>query len=180
MKRLVALILLFLVASACWGAKSVNREKAEDDIREAVFRYQFTDSSWCKPAQVYFLSVNNNDPGKAVIKRFQGHRPEVKPLSKCRIDKVWVRGRLPESVMDRETGGRGLIFKASAIKWLNSSKVEVVGGYFADGLNSSRSTYTIELEKGHWGVTRDKGQWTARSGDVYQRGMSKSKSKIND
>jgi len=160
MRRFTAVtLLLFVAATACLGAQKSSRAKAEDDIREAVFRYQFTHNCWGRPEKVYFLSVNDKDPSKAFMRRFRGHKPPVKPVSKCRIDKNLVPGRPKTAVIDRETGDRGLIFKTEKIKWLNATKVAVEGGYYADGRGASGNTYTVEMKKGRWVVTKDDMKW---------------------
>ena len=66
-----------------------------DDIREAVFRYQFKHigSGWVK---VYFLSFGRDkSPSDKFMKRFKGHKPSVKKES---------QSIFKDGLKDKETG----------------------------------------------------------------------------
>jgi hypothetical protein len=125
----------------------------EDDIREAVFRYEFAHnaSGQQQTAKVYFLSLGKDtDPGDAFMSRFKDHKPPVKKRSQA-------TGQF--EVIDKETGERGLIFRVTAIKRLDENKVVVDGGYYEAGLSSSGNTYTVERTEHKWGVTKDQMNW---------------------
>jgi hypothetical protein len=125
----------------------------EDDIREAVFRYEFAHnaSGQQQNAKLYFLSVDKDkDPSDAFISRFKDHKPPVKKRSRA-------TGEF--EVIDKETGERGLIFRATTIKQLSEDKVEVDGGYYEAGLSSSGNTYAVERKDHKWVVTKDEMRW---------------------
>lgn len=62
-----------------------DRSAIEDDIREAVFRYQFNHnaSGLKQNAKVYYLSFGEEgkEPSDAFLERFKGHTPPVKKAS---------------------------------------------------------------------------------------------------
>jgi hypothetical protein len=125
----------------------------EDNIREAVFRYQFEHnaSGQQQNAKVYYLSlVKDSDPKDEFMLRFKGHKPPVKKRSQA-------TGQF--EVIDKETGERGLIFRATTIEQLDEDKVIVDGGYYEAGLSSSGNTYTVERKDHKWVVTKDQMRW---------------------
>jgi hypothetical protein len=162
MRRLVAVtLLMFPVIGGCRHAQLVqpDRLKAGDDIREAVFRYEFTHNCWYKPEKVYFLALGNDkDPSPALLKRFADNKPPVKPVSKCKISSKLVQ-RPKTAVIDKETGDRGLIFRVESIKWVTPKQVQVEGGYYADGLGASGNTYIVEFRGNRWVVVKDTMNW---------------------
>jgi hypothetical protein len=139
----------------------------EDDIREAVFRYQFEHnaSEQQQSAKAYFLSLSNDllpgspmpgpipakgrDPDDAFVKRFQGHKPPVKKISQSTISPF-------EGVKDRETGEEGLIFWVTHIRWKKDTEVEVDGGYYEGGRSSSINLYRVVREGDRWVVKEDR------------------------
>jgi hypothetical protein len=124
-----------------------------EDIREAVFSYQFghNGSSLQFSAKVFYLTVGDReDPTDALITRFKGHTPPVKKLS------LWT---WRSEAIDKASAGRWLIFTASTIKRLTRNKVIVDGGYYEGVLSSSGNIYTVERIRGKWVVTRDQMLW---------------------
>lgn len=136
-------------------AKAEARAKAEDDIREATFRYQFLHnaSGLQQKADVYFLSLGgkDRDPSDEFMKRFADHKPPVKKVSQS-------AGRM-EGVRDKATGGRGLIFRVEAIKWVSDTEVTVSGGYYEGGLSSSGNSYHLKKQKDKWVVEKSEMHW---------------------
>ena len=133
--------------------KSTLTPADEDDIREAVFRYQFTHnaSGQQQNAKAYFLSVGKDkDPSDDFMARFKDHKPPVKKRSQA-------TGQF--EVIDKKTGERGLIFIASTINQLDDDKVLVDGGYYEAGLSASGNTYTVERKNHKWVVTKDQMRW---------------------
>jgi len=132
------------------------RLSQENDIREAVFRYQFHHNSSIQGqrAAVYCLSVGekNADPPDAFMKKFAGFKPPVRKVSECSIDNY--RG-----VVEKRTGRHGLVFRVRSIKWISGTEVEVDGGYFEDGLSASGDTYTVQRLQRGWKVSKLKINW---------------------
>src|SRR5579864_8698340 len=147
----------------CAGAASdkpkpgdATRITQENDIREAVFRYQFHHNSSIrgKSAAVYCLSVGekNADPPDDLMRRFAAFKPPVRKASDCSTDAY--RG-----VAEKRTGKRGVVFRVRTIKWVSETEVDVVGGYFEDGLSASGNTYTVIKTQGKWTVSKAKTNW---------------------
>ena len=154
--------LLFLVALASSGCGSDEaRQVQEDNIRETVFRYQFTNNAAHGPATIekrivaFYLSVGekDQDPSDEFMKRFVDHKPSVRKVSACSTKKLRVE--------DKQTGERGLIFHVRSIQWISAIKVEVKGGYYEDGRSASGDIYTVVKKDGKWNVIKDKMEWIA-------------------
>jgi hypothetical protein len=155
MKCIAHLFLLFAFTSL-GVADEKARQGQDDDIREAVFRYQFDHnaSGQQKTAKVYFLGVGEKatDPSDDFMKRFANHKPPVRKASASHF----VRGK---GLLDKKTGERGLAFRNTLIKWISDTEVEVSGGYYEAELSSSGNTYTVQKENGKWKVTKSKMNW---------------------
>ncbi len=169
MKRLcLSLIVLAALLAACAGRVSsvpvvspttLPRSAQEDDIREAVFRYQFEHnaSGAQQTAQFYCLSLGEYskdiDPDDGLMQRFQGHKPTVKKVSQC------VYG-FEVGVKDKETGqSGGLVFRVTSIRWISDTKVEAEGRYYEGNMSSSGNVYQVVQKGGRWIVTEDQMQW---------------------
>ena len=122
-----------------------------DDIREAVFRYQFQHNASAQQqlAHAYFLSVEDGkDPDDKFMERFKNHEPAVKKNSQAKGEFKKEGGSLD-----------GLMFHIVAIKQIGPNKVEVGGGYYESALSSSGNIYMVQRVKNKWIVTRDNMQW---------------------
>ena len=65
------------------------RKAQQNNIREAVFRYQFHSDGGgpqSKP-NVFFISVEGKDPSDEFLKRFSGNKPPVRKRSRSRISR---------------------------------------------------------------------------------------------
>ena len=148
---MVQLLLLFLPILGF--ASNTPRENEEDDIREAVLRYQFdhNGSALQRGAKVYFIQVGQGyaDPSDVFLKRFAAHRPPVRSRSALQSG---ARMRILEKV----TGEEGLLFTAGRVRWISDKKVEVDGGYNESDLSASCNIYTVKKRNGKWTVTKDK------------------------
>ncbi len=144
-----------------------SRAAQEEDIREAVFRYQFQHigSYPQRKVKVYFLSLassspkcgeSDKDPSDRFMGRFRDKLPRVKKVSECTagID-------IKEGVRDKGTGEPGLILRAGSIKWTNDREVEVRGGYHEHGLSASGNTYRVVREGNRWIVKKDTMNWVS-------------------
>jgi hypothetical protein len=60
-----------------------------------------------------------------------------------------------EGILDKQTGARGLVFRATITQWLSDNTVIVRGGYEEGELSASGNTYTLTKEDGTWKVTKD-------------------------
>jgi len=152
MRNFTSLLLWLAFASVSVGADQA-RQLQEDDIREAVFRWQFDHnvSGQQKRAKVYFLSVGEKygDPSDEFLKRFADNQPPVRKRSECTAD-------AGKGVLDKKTGEQGLVFNVTRIQWKSDTEVEVEGGYYEAGLSASGNIYTLKKEQGKWKVVNDK------------------------
>jgi hypothetical protein len=140
-----------LMPSVLTSIQRRDKPVDEQDIREAVFRYQFNHNSSGQQqnAKVYFLSLNQGrSPGNDLMIRFKGNKPPVRKVSEASVS---ARG-----VVDKKTGRRGLVFRITEIKWLGENDVEVEGGYFESGQSASTNVYKVKRESGRWVVKEDK------------------------
>lgn len=149
----------FILAQATSTPRSDGaalRLAQENDIREAVFRYQFRHNASIlgQKAAVYCLSIGENgaDPSDEFMRRFTGLKQRVRKVSECNIDSY-------SGVVEKRTGKRGLLLGARDIKWISGTEVQVAGGYFEDGLSATHNTYTLRKTQGKWRVTDD---WITR------------------
>jgi len=143
-------IAVVLVVCACSSSPQVTTQMSEEDqIREAVFWYQFefNVSGLGKAANAYFLSVEDNeDPGPQLLEQFSGHRLPVKPVSASTLESGTAQ------VLDRESGRPGLIFRITEIRWLNDDEAEVDGGYQEASESATGNTYRVVKADDRWEV----------------------------
>lgn len=143
MKRALFPLLLIVLPGCSLFAVDAAHSEQEDDIREAVFRYQFDHnaSGQQKRAQFYYLAVGKKqaDPTDEFMKRFADHHPPVRKVSE------W-----------KPKGRPGLVFRVSSIKWISDTKVEAEGGYYEGLLSSSGNTYIVVKRQGKWKVVHDR------------------------
>jgi hypothetical protein len=139
------------------------RLHAEEDIREAVFRYQFEHnaSGQQKRASVYCLSIRENtDPSDELIERFAVSDPPVRKISECSVSPFG-------GVVDQRTHKLGLVFRVGSIQWISATEVEAGGGYYEAGLSASGNTYSVKKRLFKWRVAADKMNWISeKSGSV--------------
>src|SRR5689334_427177 len=116
-------------------AADISRESQVNDIREAVFRYQFEHnaSGQQQSAHDYYLAIGDkdSDPSDEFMKRFAHHKPPVRKASASRI--------VPSTgaVVNRRNGRTGLLFNVSAITWVSDTEVNVIGGYSEGNVSAS-------------------------------------------
>jgi hypothetical protein len=133
----------------------------QDDIREAVFRYQF-EHGWPLefPPVAYFLAIegrsraSDRDPDDAFMSRFDGHQP---PTLKASL----VTDRVIEGVTHRDTGERGLILRVTEITWITGAEVTVEGSIYQSGAGAEGHEYRVVLDGGRWTVVEDVPTWVS-------------------
>lgn len=148
-----------------------TRGRQEDDIREAVIRYQM--EGWMRDgdknekeakdardkliakqlnSRIFFVSVNGKDPSDEFLKRFQNIPRAIKKQSR-------VKPGLNRWVTDKDTNRNGIVFRADGIRWINESEVEVEGGYHCGSLCAAGDVFSLRLESGRWNVVQVRGKW---------------------
>jgi len=151
-------------------AARIARASAADDIREAVFRYQFQHnaSGQQRRARVYGLALGVESPGSspptgapadidpsdAFMQRFTGNQPPVAKRSQCIVTH-------DTGVHDAATGEPGLVFHVAGIVWASDREAVVAGGYYEGNLSASGNEYRVEYGSGSWVVTQNTMRWIA-------------------
>jgi hypothetical protein len=150
-----------------------HRQAADDDIREAVIRYEI--ASWGEVGdkgereaealsgkvvakrlnfKVFFISINGKDPSDVFMKRFESFPLRIEKLSRSKIKR-----KSMNAVVDKTTGEKGVVFKFETIKFQGANAAEVEGGYYCDGLCASGQTFNVHRKQGVWKVTGSKMHW---------------------
>lgn len=160
----VLVILLLLVIVPSGFTIDTDRSSQEDDIREAVFRYQFDHnaSGLQKRAHAFCLVIGlddkNSDPSDQFMKRFAHHKPAVRKASSCHWNSI--------QVVENRTGRAALVFWCSKITWVSDIEVSVDGGYEEGNVSASSSTYTVRKQNGKWAVTNDRMTMISKAGSL--------------
>jgi hypothetical protein len=115
----------------------------ENDIREAVFRYEF---NFHKNAKVFFLSFGKKEPTDEFISRFAGHKSPVKKESQA-------SGKY--KLNDKETGKRGVLLSVANITRISEDEVKVWLGYIIGPYNKKDKNIAIKI----YSVQRDNNKW---------------------
>jgi hypothetical protein len=137
-----------------------ERKYQEDDIYEAVFRWQLQqyESIRNKNIKVYFFSLGNDDPSFSFLKRFADHDPPILRGSDANTFPV---------VVDKITGEKGAMFFISSIQWISDAEVRVKGGVSIANLNGYGGDYKVVKEKGKWTVVGENNSWMSQ--DLHRR-----------
>jgi len=150
MRRLLVLGLILAASVAAKtapkGAGNASQPARDDDVREAVFRYQFRNTGLS--VAIHFIAVDGKNPSDAFLKRFRDDDPPVRPISESRVEKKPIR-----TVVDKKSGQSGIIFRVGTIKWISGEKADVEGSYeCGDNCTGAAGVYHAVLQDGHWTV----------------------------
>ena len=149
MKLISLLTLMLFICGVAVTAqpKASTTQSSQDDVREAVFRWQFENNKAGVPrgAAFFCLSLNGRDPTTAFMKRFKGYRTPLKKISQCDISGA--------GVTSGKSAG-GVVFKVED-GMMSDSEAILTGGYFLDGLGASGNQYTVKKINGKWKVVDD-------------------------
>jgi hypothetical protein len=150
MRRLVFLSLLLTAAAAALPAQKRADDSArgsqEDDIREAVFRFQFKNTGL--NVSYHFIAIDDKSPSDSFVKRFKDDDPPVRPISESHIEKKPIR-----TVVSKKNGQNGIIFRVGRIKWVSDLKADVEGSYeCGDNCAGASGAYHAVKQDGHWAV----------------------------
>lgn len=186
-KRFRLILALLLIGCAAYLLMRVPHWKVENDIREAVFRYEFKHnaSGLQQRANVYYLAIQPGwvdaiDAGDSWLdilldklgmarersNRWEGSDPSSSFILRFRGHKPPVRKAsrcrvddIMVGVTDEHGANKGLVFIAGRIRWLSDTRVKVEGGYYEGGLSASGNVYLVERRHGRWVVIHDKMVW---------------------
>jgi len=125
----------------------------EDALREVVFLSILKRWTDRKDLRLFYLGVDENqDLSKLLLTRLQDKFPNIRNDSDCYIDR-------DSSVVNDETGERGVRFSISKIAWLNGDKAKVSAGSYVGNMGSDGCDYTLERKKGSWEITLTEKCW---------------------
>jgi hypothetical protein len=120
----------------------------EEDIAEAVFRFQIQRCYEINPPKVYFLSLKRNDPSNEFLARFKPNDPAVRR-----------RSQMSAEFTDLASGERGIILSVEKLTKITDTKFQVEGGCVAGGLNGYGFEYSVMKEGGAWRVKGSRPTW---------------------
>jgi|ERR1700683_2092995 len=159
MKTLIlALLATTLLVPAARSQKDTHltNSSKDDDVREAVFRYEFKAVN--RQADFYFIGVDNKNPSEEFLARFRDDVPLVRPISDARHEKKPV-----PTIVDKKTDKDGIIFRVGAVRWTSDTHADVEGGYECGDLcDATEGSYSLTLQGGHWVVD----SFTPATGDA--------------
>ncbi|MFZ0952766.1 MAG: hypothetical protein WAN17_10905 [Candidatus Sulfotelmatobacter sp.] len=151
MRRVIYSLLLLALVSFVFAADNDHPDQ-EDDVREAVFRYQFDHnaSGLQKSAHAYCLALgdNDDDPSGDFMKHFAHNKPPVRKASACHIASS-------SALVDSRTGKSALLFRITKITRISDTEYRVNGGYYEGNVSSSGNNYTVRKDGEGWSVTED-------------------------
>ena len=137
MRRLLFAILLLSSALllSCSPGNSVH--VSDDDIAEAVIRFQIERCYETNPPKVYFLSLNSTDPTSDFMARFKPNSAAVRK-----------RSQMSGEFSDLENGERGIVLSVEKLTRLTEARFEVDGACVAGGDNGYGFVYSVIREPG--------------------------------
>ena len=149
-------VLLVVIAASGMAQTTANtspptkaHESKQNDVREAVLRYQI--SSWELAAASYCVKINGKNADENFLRRF---RPlPVKGASECRKQ---IPPKLPRwlySIVDKKTKKNSVIFDIGEIRWVKQSEAQVDGGYDCASQCMAAGTYHLAWDGTRWTVT---------------------------
>lgn len=144
---LLAALLVPVAGVAQQQPASASSAQQEDDVREAVFRYQFKTLDF--QVAFFFISVDNKNPSQAFLDRFRENDPIVRGASDAKFEKKPVQG-----FVDKHTEKQGIMFRQEAVHWISDTKADVQGGVECGDLcDPATGVYHAERTGGHWDVS---------------------------
>jgi len=152
----VVLVVALVICGCSLGPRIATRLSEEDQIREAVFRYQFefNASGLGTSANAYFLCVEGGgDPSPELLQQFRRHRPTVKPASASALQPGTAQ------VVDSDSGLPSLLFLIRQIRQLGTDSAEVEGGYEEASESGSGNVFRLERRDGRWQVVEARMLW---------------------
>ncbi len=149
-------LLLAFLTIGCAHTAELKTMPANDDIREALFRFIFSNnaSAGQKNVDYYFLSIEKKDPTTEFLNRFQGEKPQVLPSSQAKFNPPPDQESLG-GIIHQSLGGTGLKFGIGKIDWINKYKVSISWSYYENMLSGSFNVATLKLKNNAWVVTED-------------------------
>jgi len=151
---LIALALLSLIPREV-GLAQDNTDKTVEDVREAIFRFQFNriGTKSDKLVRVYFLTIGESpqDPDETFISRFSDLKSSVRKASMalCSTNGTHIACR------DRATGETGFLFWVGPVR-VHSPFASAEGNFWL-GTQAERMPrkYFLRFTNGRWTVQQE-------------------------
>lgn len=134
----------------------INPDDERINIQEVVIRFQMVHSGPGSPT-MYFLAFSDydssssrlhfKDPDDAFMSRFAFTTLPVKRRSHSRTEPGG-------GIYDLQTGVRGVLLWVAGVRHISETEAEVVGGYYAGGLNAETDLFHLRKTGGRWWVYR--------------------------
>ena len=130
------------------AADSKSRAAEQENIWEAVFRYQFKQHSG-----VLCLSIpgKTSDPSDSFMSRFKDISPPVKKFSQFQRAKSHDSQRW---FSDPKTGQPMTVLSVGKITWISDDHVQVKGGYYCGSLCAGGGIFDVVRQRGVWVVSK--------------------------
>ncbi len=159
--RRITLALAFVAGAVSSAAYGPIRSAADDQVRIEVLAYIADHNLGGGSEQVCFVSLNGHDPTRRVLARLRNRRLAA-PIQGISASNYYGGDSSPvQGVKARATGGPGIVLRVGAVRWLGAMDVEVVGGYYINGVNASESIYALRKRNGRWRVVKETVQWVS-------------------
>lgn len=147
--KLIVRLALFCAFTSNILAADTSRLRQEDDIREAVLRYQFKDYELQhqheRSASCYCVSIGETeptDPSDNFLRRFDYYRPSVRGASACDYR--------DGGVVEKHSVNAAVVFNIGSITWVSNSAVTVEGSYAEGNFGGVGYVYRLYREKRKW------------------------------
>jgi len=127
------------------NADAAKRAAREDDIREAIFRFELKDRT-----SIIFLDIDHQDPSDTFMKRFSDVKLPIKKLSAI----AKPNGRSQRWIYDRSSGKSGVALWVGKLTWISELNVVVDGGYYCGSLCAGRGDFYLTFKDGRWVVDK--------------------------
>jgi hypothetical protein len=126
---------------------------SEDALREIVFIHIL--KPWIAKTEEGFFCLGvdvNQDLSKSLLKRLQRQTSKIRNDSSCLISD-------DSTVVDVESGKRGVRFSISKIKWVSETEAKVEAGSYVGNMGSDGCLYSLKKEKGEWRIVKEENCW---------------------
>jgi hypothetical protein len=157
----ITLILVSLILASCTDLAINPKLNPDEEVQEAVFRYQMAEFNPASLFKFYYVAiavadtthhfVGHHDPSRQLLNRFAGNVPPVKMYSEASV---------AGTVTDKQTGDRGVLFRAAAVQWISSDVVQVDGGSYIGSRGADTFLYYMSRRNGVWAVDSTRWLWS--------------------
>jgi hypothetical protein len=121
----------------------------DDQIRFVVLDFVLTEWGGNDSDYEHFVSVAESDPSQELLNSLNVRWKRLRPFSESYVDQSKGSGG---GVKDKVSDKRGVLWKVSEIKVLDTSTVDVTAGYYSSGLGAAVCKFRLRLEVEQWAI----------------------------